>query len=1193
MDTSTRTPQPIRHLLSGAKKLVAASLLMLALPLQAVTVDISDIPLYIGGQTKPNIMLDLDDSGSMHWEILPDYNIYSYYMFPRASGVYGTSDYTNYVPSFGYTAGNEYGVAMRSSSINKNYYNPALTYEPWKYYDNSSYPDASITCAYHNPAKTSAGCRDLTTTNTETASWDTCDQAANLSGATCSTTTQSRSFWPAVYYTYSGASTDLTSADVWTLGNYTEVVIKDPASGGSNSYTGSADRTDCAAAPTCTYAEEIQNFANWYTYYRSRILTARAGAGTAFAQLSEPTTSTAAARVGFATINKSTENIDGVNTQSIVTGVRPFVSTDRQNFFTQLYTRDLPLGSTPLRRSLDDIGQYYSRTDAKGPWNESPGTAGGNDISCRQSYTIMVTDGYWNSSSANTTGATLNTDGTGGPTNTGPDNKSYTYSAVTPFTDSYSGTLADVAMYYWKNDLRAGSTTALTNDVPTNVLDPAFWQHMVTFGVSLGLTGTISEADAFDAIDTGATITWPDPTTADEHKLDDLLHAAVNSRGFFSSASDPKELTDGLTKAINNVTGRTSSASAIATNSTRLDANTFIYQAKYDSADWSGRLLAYKINTDGSVGAQQWDGATGIPAAASRDIFTYDGTSGVEFLWSNLTTAQQTALGSTDVLNYIRGDQSKEVKNGGSYRNRTYLLGDIVNSDPWFVGAANFGYSLLDETEGNTYIDFIGSTSYKNRTRAVYVGANDGMLHAFNAITGDELFSYVPASVYSNLSGLTSPTYTHKFYVDGSPRAGDAYIDVGSGKEWRTVLAGATGAGGKSIFALDVTYPSTFTASDVLWEFTDAELGYTIGQPTIVRLANGQWGAVFGNGYNSTSQTARVFIVNVETGALIAELDTQVGDSTNPNGMATPVVVDVDGDRIADLIYAGDLQGNLWRFDIDNSNAGQWGSPYKSGNKPDPLFTAVGPNGEVQPITSKPQVKSHPDGGLMVYVGTGKYFEVGDNIVPTATTPDVMSIYGIHDVGAVVARADLLQQQIFYEATGTFTHPTSGDTYDWDIRLVTQNGITSESGWYIDLISPANGEEGERVVAPALVWNDRVIFTTLIPNEDPCTWGGTSWLMEVDPDTGGRLNFSVFDLNQDGSFSDAEYVTVTDPNDPSKTITIPVTGKKSKEGITKTPGVICADTACYKYGSGSSGDVEVTANKGTVNSGRQSWQQLK
>lgn len=1130
--------QPLHH---AAVALISLAMLSASFSVDALSTDIAQSPLYLGGQVPPNILYILDDSGSMNLSFVPD--ICAEWNTKRA----------------------------KSSHYNTLYYNPNVTYQPPVDHNGASLGDSSFSSAKVNGYSSTSSTVNLSTSYRPTwsASSTGCTSGSGSNDAYSSTTSEA-----AYYYVFdennSNCSGTATDEDC-----YDKVVVS------STSGPGGTD--------------ERINFANWHSYYRTRLMTAKAGSSLAFDTL------TASPRVGYGKINQGASTIDGLSMTTIQRGVRSFSGSDRQQFFNWLFSTGTNI-YTPLRKALDAAGQYYSWIDEKGPYSTTPGFAGGTNLSCRQNYTVLMTDGYWNSSEAATSGARNNNDGNAGTLiGNNPDGKTYTYSPVSPFTDGYSNTLADVGVYYWKRDL-----TNLTNNVPTNPEDPAFWQHMVTIGVGLGVPTAIVPSEAFAAIDSGAAIAWPDPDTSytgtsnlPAGRADDLLHAAVNSRGGFYNAQSPDAFAEAMAKGLKTFSERTSSASAIATNSTRLDTDTFIYQAKYDSADWSGRILAFHVNTDGSVGdpVDGWDGTGNIPVHTSRHIYTHDGSSGVNFTWSGgISAAQQTALGSEAMLKYIRGDHSNELRNGGSYRNRSIPLGDIINSDPWFVGRANFGYSTLedssgDRTEGDSYVDFLASATYKNRSPMVYVGANDGMLHGFNALTGNEMFTYIPREVIPDLTLLANVNYTHRFYVDGSPRAGDAYIDVGSGKEWRTVLLGSTGAGSKSVFALDVTYPDTFTASNVRWEFTHSELGYTIGQASIVRLANDKWGAVFGNGYNSTSQTARLFIVDIESGNLITAIDTQAGDSTTPNGLATPVVVDTNGDRIADYVYAGDLLGNLWKFNITDSDTSKWTYAFKQGNTPKPLFKTVGPNNEVQPITAKPQVGRGPNDGTIVFFGTGKYFENGDNVV--GSPADVMSFYGIYDNDAQVTRSDLLQQEIFYEDSETFTHPDTNEDFVYDIRLATNNAISNQKGWYIDLISPppANlGRQGERVVSMPLIWEDRVIFTTLIPNADPCSWGGDSWLMEVDPLTGGRLAFSVFDLNHDNNFSNQEFVTVTvDGTD----ITIPVSGKKSKEGIIKTPGVVCADAACYKYSSGSSGDIEVSANAGTNTSGRQSWQQLK
>jgi type IV pilus assembly protein PilY1 len=472
-----------------------------------------------------------------------------------------------------------------------------------------------------------------------------------------------------------------------------------------------------------------------------------------------------------------------------------------------------------------------------------------------------------------------------------------------------------------------------------------------------------------------------------------IRDAGTQGGGQFIYAEDSAGLTTALQSTFFDIAAKNASASAVATNSTRLDTSAVVYQAKFDSSDWSGQLLAFDLNNtedlngnglldagedadgdgvldlpNGTIGAQLWDaGASGkIPAAASRKVVTYNpGATGAprgrDFLWASLTATQQAALNANTTiggsvtagnvgqktLDYIRGDQAQEQTTSpttGPFRKRTVILGDIVNSDPWFVGSHNFGYDSLPAPEGSSYVTFRNGSTYQQRRRMIYFGANDGMLHGidagsyssgtFNTGTGEEKLAYVPDAVIPNLKNLTSPSYTHQYFVDGSPKVGDAYIN----SAWKTVLLGTTGAGGKAVFALDVTAPDSFGSSNVLWEIStttsptasdrttddasvagfEKNLGYTLPQLSLVRMYDGSWAAIVANGYGSANNKAVLYIINAATGNLIRSINTGVGSSTagSENGLSTPIALDVDNDRITDYIYAGDLKGNLWKFDV-------------------------------------------------------------------------------------------------------------------------------------------------------------------------------------------------------------------------------------------------------------------------------------
>jgi type IV pilus assembly protein PilY1 len=481
------------------------------------------------------------------------------------------------------------------------------------------------------------------------------------------------------------------------------------------------------------------------------------------------------------------------------------------------------------------------------------------------------------------------------------------------------------------------------------------------------------------------------------------------------------------------------------------------------------------------------------------------------------------------------------------------------------------------------------------------------MAHVFDASNGKEVLAYVPSTMFANLSQLTSQSYTHRYYVDGSPTTGDIYANLHGVQEWRTVLVGGLRNGGQGYFALDVTDPTTFSETQannlVLWEFTDADdadLGFTHSQPSIVRMTNGRWAAVFGNGYNnteadghaSTTGHAVIYILFLDggvdgvwsAGTDYIKIDTGVGSVTTPNGLATPTPIDIDGDYTVEYIVGGDLRGNVWTFDVRSADPLQWKVAYTdSSNKPRAMFRARDANGVAQPITVRPEVGAHPEalGGFVVYFGTGKYLEVSDNTPVGATT---QTFYGVWDNPTAqeqstspLTRSTLLQQTVLLESpvNGQQTRVTSNNTINW----------STQSGWFIDL--PA---AGERQVSDPVLRNGRVIFTTLVPTSEICNFGGTSWLMELDVRGGSRLDESAFDLNNDQKFDESDYVTITVAGNNEK---VPVSGISSSEGILPTPSVLHAGKVEYKYSSGSSGGIFVTTeNPGRFTRGRQSWRHL-
>ena len=425
-----------------------------------------------------------------------------------------------------------------------------------------------------------------------------------------------------------------------------------------------------------------------------------------------------------------------------------------------------------------------------------------------------------------------------------------------------------------------------------------------------------------------------------------------------------------------------------------------------------------------------------------------------------------------------------------------------------------------------------------NRTPTIYVGANDGMLHAFTAATGVETLAYVPSSVYRNLSALSTQSLSaapgqpvaHHYYVDGSPTVADVFY-TGA---WHTMLVGGLAAGGQGVYALDVTNPSLFqqgaASSIVRWEFTDAndaDLGYVFGQPLIVKTNNGRWSVIVANGYNnsevdgnpSTTGHAVLFVLDAQTGALTAKIDTNAGAPASPNGLSGPIAVDTNGDGIADVVYAGDLNGNLWKFDLSSASPASWGLALGGS----PLFSTGG-----QPITVRPDVTKFAEGGYLVVFGTGRYLDTGDN-----STTAMQTFYGIRDKGAAVSGlTNLAQQNVVVTATGAdgntyriSTHAVGAPTLDapliGDNIISTSSYDAADSGWYLNLPTT-----GERVVTDPAIRAGRVVFNTLIPDTDPCLYGGSGWVMEVDVATGNRYNTPTFDTNGDLNISTADLVDV-------------------------------------------------------------------
>ena len=681
--------------------------------------------------------------------------------------------------------------------------------------------------------------------------------------------------------------------------------------------------------------------------------------------------------------------------------------------------------------------------------------------------------------------------------------------------------------------------------------------------------------------------------------------------------SSAAEIQNAFQTIVADVEGRTRAGSAVALNTGAWAAGSLIYQAKFNSTDWSGNLAAYPVSASGVVGSvATWEAGAQVKAQnwnTGRNIITYKpsavlGQRGIKFRWpsdpaapttAELDVAQSAIInrdggGSTDGfgaarLAYLRGDDASEARRCATppcaapqFRSRpTTPLGDIVNSAPNYVAAPAFGY--FDDFEAQPYSAFVSAR--RDRTPVIYVGANDGMLHAFNATNGREIFAYVPAALYPTLPQLSSQAYTHRFYADGSPTVGDVFY----GNAWHTLLVAGMRAGAKGVFALDVTDPTNFaeaTAGSVVrWEFQDPDLGYVFSQPLLVKTNNGRWSVIVSGGYNAGgSGHAVLFILDAETGALVSKIDTASGTALLPNGLSGPAAIDSSGDGIVDVVYAGDLNGNLWKFDLLSTTAASW----SVGNGGAALF--VTPGG--QPITSRPDVSRFPRSGFLVGFGTGRYLAPGDQ-----TDTSAQAIYAIRDTGVngTVALADLQQQRIVSTTTaGGVEYRLSTHAVDQpvdslltnEVKLTRAEYYAQKKGWYVNLPT-----SGERVVVDARFRAGRLILASMIPDTSvACSIGGTGWLLEFDAITGNRLDTATFDTNNDLAVNVADNLPFTESGTDGRNN---VSGRRLK-AISAAPGFMANGKVDLRFLNKADGTVEtVIGGLGSLQPARAMWREVR
>jgi len=1094
---------------------VAFSALLLSLATTASAEDFATKPLFVGASVDPNLLFILDDSGSMRWGFMPNgldekFNIGGTGSNCGNWGYYGGMTlcyyYTNNGRSF-----------LASNYLNKVYFDPAVDYQPPLKADGSRYSNSDFESADFNGYSSSSPTVDLSDNYRAIMDDYYYKRGFGEVGFAVSHNADSE---PAFYFSFN--SSQSCDDDPYQDSCYQKVVVD---------------------------ASEEQNFANWFSYYRTREMAAKAGIGTIFAN---PELATSF-RLGWGEINRGTNSVDGANVRAVRNGVRPFESV-RSDFLDWLYSGSAT-GATPLRRALEGAGQYYENSDR--PWLDDPGSleSSANPArECRISATMLMTDGYYGGSdpSSNVTGAAS----TDGAVHTGTGGKSGQYKAEAPFSDgdTTNRTLADIAAYYWKRDIRSDIDNVVPTIMPIidenddgireTVGNPAFWQHMMTYGIGLGVEGSVSRDDAVAAVHSGSTIDWW-AGSDEENKINDLLRASIIGRGDFFSASDPATFSSELASMLEGFTADTSSATGVSFDMTTVESgdSPWAFTAAFQPSNWSGDVIARPVGTENglSVGlgrsrtaASQLDNSS--LSHNDREIITYDGSEGIPFTVSSLSAGQQADLTTAgtlaDVVAYLRGDRSNE-KPGGDFRARGSRLGDIVHSTPAYVGKPASNWPRTGTYDG--YSAFVSDKS--DRTPVIYAGSNDGMLHAFSAeevagannqqdIDFTELFAYIPGFLYSETANeglhyLADPNYDHKFYVDLPLRSVDVKVSgrsgVGTGttdEAWRTVLIGGSRTGGKGIFALDVTDPAQFSEDEAgklaLWEFTHSELGYQVDAPivSLARWGNNdvRWTAFFGNGYGG--QTTGLYMLDID--GLVGSAPSAQGNNANmkfieldnTGGLSSVAVLDLDGDGIANRVYAGDQEGNLWV--VEESGNGSWASPHGQGSDSYPLFTATDASGNPQPITAAPRATYNPstdDGGnepnLLVTFGTGSYLYNSD-----PNDSQTQSFYGIWDNGnrITAARETALELRTMQNTTvdGVNARLSEGD----DINFA------EKQGWYVDL--PIGFE---RIVTRSEIIGDFVFVSSMIPDVNPCVPGGRGWLMAFGLDGRTPVNRAFLELS--------------------------------------------------------------------------------
>lgn len=1009
--------------------------------------NIQELPLRASVLAKPNVVVALDDSGSMDSELLMSGNFQAWayfernsttlypsnalrtngavaylYLFPTGVGA-GSRVYSDAGGARALPATPQFAWA-RASEINPIYYNSSKTYEPWSPAWSGG---AKVTFANSTPAAakthpllgstTVALNADLTNTGTE---WRFTYTAGMVIPAGSTTFTCESGSVGALPYTVTTSNRACIASSTYYPATFW--MKEDCTIDGTTcvySFDGSTKlkRYEIKAGNTFpsgrTYTAELQNFANWFTYYRKR----RLFLGSAMGDVLEYMTGLNVGVVNFNNrVAPTMYDLDSV-----------VMSNNRLAATTPFYTAE-GSGSTPTHATMAFIA------------NEFDTNTNIIKYACQRNAMFVITDGFANDTAT-----------------APPAYDPATYGTGAPYTTRTANSLHDKALAYFTRRLRETASPLPAGRVPPQTgagtnLDTNTNLHINTYGITLGMPGSIypTASDPFVSPPS-----WPTPVSNTNTMIDDLWHATINGRGAMYSASDPAAtvtaIQDGLLKIISQ-NGAQSGVAVSTVNLVRGDSKA--YFANYNPSGWRGDVTAKAINPETAVisSATTWSAAALLDARAwgTRVIASQSNAgTGVEFTAANVgaTVNPGSVYGTTsDVIEYLRGNKALE---GTTFRKRTSVMGAVINSEP-----------VVDR--GN---------------KVLYVASGEGMLHAFDtddsATPGKELWAFVPRAVLPDIGATVDRAYSFKTQLDGTPVLGTI---TGGTK----LLVAGMGAAGRSYFAIDVTSPRGYSeatlASKVKWEFptaadatTQSKMGQTLGLPVVVKSADGDVVLVT-SGYNNTLDgKGRLWVLNASTGTVVHEFTVAAGTLAAESGLAHVSAYD-DGSGVVRYVYGGDLLGNVWRFDLQAKTS------------PDLLATLTGPTGAAQPVTA-PLELAKIEGNRVVVVPTGRLLDISD-----AGNTLVQSLYVIKDGSTLTGARSSLVQMTYTRATDTL----SGGSVDW----------ATGRGWFVDL--PAGEQANTR---PAITYGG-VAFITNVNGGSDCS--ASAFLYLIDVKTGKKLTGAPF-----------------------------------------------------------------------------------